>query len=316
MIGPGRSSRGGSLVRSRTVDSRPTAVGPLSMIRSIRPSRSARTCSARVGESRFDRLALGAAIGWPRPFDEAAGDLPGGTPHADRRLAGRHQVGDDRGPVQDERERTRPEPSGQGFRVVGPFGDAFPGLVDTRHVDDQRIDRRPSLGREDPRDGRGIGGDGPQAVDGLGREGDQAPAAAGSRPPRRARTGRGRSGSTTRTRVDGRCDTDRSARRRGRYAADQEGFFRSAGWASLLGEPGLVGRAERLVVLRPSPIEAAERPRRVAGQGVGGQERQGDGRIGVAGHRVGQACRGRPCPRSSPRWRSRRRGRRCRAGRR
>ena len=64
-IGPGRRMRKGERVRSRTVDSRPKEVGPLSRIRSIRPSRSDRTCSARVGESRFERLALGAASGWP-----------------------------------------------------------------------------------------------------------------------------------------------------------------------------------------------------------------------------------------------------------
>ena len=74
-IGPGRSSRGTGVVRSRTVDSRPRAVGPLSMIRSMRPSRSASTWSARVGESRFARFALGAAIGWPGPFDQAECNL-------------------------------------------------------------------------------------------------------------------------------------------------------------------------------------------------------------------------------------------------
>ena len=77
-----------SVVKSRTVDSRPMAVGPLSMIRSIRPSRSASTCSARVGEIRFDRFALGAAIGWPRPFDETASDLAR-REHALRRCHGR-----------------------------------------------------------------------------------------------------------------------------------------------------------------------------------------------------------------------------------
>ena len=39
--------------------------GPAVRIRSILPSRSHRTCSARVGESRFERLAVGAASGWP-----------------------------------------------------------------------------------------------------------------------------------------------------------------------------------------------------------------------------------------------------------
>ena len=47
-------------------------VGPLSMTRSIRPSRSASTCSARVGEIRFDEFALGAAMGWPTRSMRAA----------------------------------------------------------------------------------------------------------------------------------------------------------------------------------------------------------------------------------------------------
>ena len=38
-IGPGRSKRGGCVVRSRTVDSMPLIVGPASRIRSMRPLR-------------------------------------------------------------------------------------------------------------------------------------------------------------------------------------------------------------------------------------------------------------------------------------
>ena len=116
-IGPGRSSRGTDMVRSSTVDSRPTTVGPLSMIRSMRPSRSASTWSARVGESRFARFALGAAIGWPGPFDEAACDLARRErARATVSMTGRHDVGDDRRPVEDERERPRPESCGQRLR--------------------------------------------------------------------------------------------------------------------------------------------------------------------------------------------------------
>ena len=40
-------------------------------------------------------------------------------------------------------------------------------------MNDERIDRRPPLHREDPRDGRGLSGDRSQAVDRLGRECDQ-----------------------------------------------------------------------------------------------------------------------------------------------
>src|SRR5438128_1546727 len=62
---PGRRSRGGVVVRSRTVDSIPPGAGPPSRSRSMRPSRPRRTCSARVGESAVERLALGAATGTP-----------------------------------------------------------------------------------------------------------------------------------------------------------------------------------------------------------------------------------------------------------
>ena len=47
------------------VDSTPTLVGPPSTIRSMRPSRSARTCAAVVGETWPDRLAEGATTGSP-----------------------------------------------------------------------------------------------------------------------------------------------------------------------------------------------------------------------------------------------------------
>src|SRR5579875_3901042 len=61
----GRRSTGGVRVRSRIVDSTPTFVGPASSSRSIRPARSASTCSAVVGLVWVKRLALGAAIGTP-----------------------------------------------------------------------------------------------------------------------------------------------------------------------------------------------------------------------------------------------------------
>ena len=95
VIGPGRRIRGGSVVRSRTVDSRPTVVGPLSMIRSIAAveigqhmlgaggREPVRPVRARCG----DRLA--------GPLDQAAGDLAGGARARRRCLAGRHDVGDD-----------------------------------------------------------------------------------------------------------------------------------------------------------------------------------------------------------------------------
>jgi hypothetical protein len=47
------------------VDSNPTGAGPPSMIRSIRPRKSAMTCSAVVGETWPERLADGATMGLP-----------------------------------------------------------------------------------------------------------------------------------------------------------------------------------------------------------------------------------------------------------
>ena len=134
------------------MDSRPTSVGPLSMTRSIRPSRSARTCSARVGDSRFDRFALG-----PRsvagPLDQAASHVRRGHPQADGRLAGGDDVRDSLVAIQDEVSGPGQNRAARISAASGHSVDAAPGLLDIGHVDDQRIDGGSSLGREDPRDG-------------------------------------------------------------------------------------------------------------------------------------------------------------------
>ena len=80
--------------------------------------------------------------------------------------------------------------SARRLRRRGPFGDAVAGLRDARDMDDHAVDRRPSLGREDPRDRRGLGGDRPQAVDRLGRERDQPALSQDLAPPGRVRPGR------------------------------------------------------------------------------------------------------------------------------
>ena len=173
VIGPGRSILGRSPVKSRTVDSRPIDVGPLSMTRSISPSRSASTWSARVGEIRFDRFALGAAMGWSDSLDQAAGHRADRCPQGDGVRPGGDHVGDDGATIEHQRERARPEASGQPLGVLGPILHAVAGLGNAGNMDDQRIDRGPPLDRKDPRHGFGSGGDGPQAVDRFGREGDQ-----------------------------------------------------------------------------------------------------------------------------------------------
>ena len=62
---PGRNRTGRSPASESTVDSMPTRVGPPSRIRSTASPKPRRTCSAVVGESRVNRLALGAAMGTP-----------------------------------------------------------------------------------------------------------------------------------------------------------------------------------------------------------------------------------------------------------
>ena len=48
------------------VDSTPSGAGPPSMMRSMRPRKSASTCAAVVGETCPERLAEGATIGPPK----------------------------------------------------------------------------------------------------------------------------------------------------------------------------------------------------------------------------------------------------------
>ncbi len=60
---PRRKRRGGDEATSTIADSIPKPVGPPSRMSSTCLPRLAATCAAVVGETPFDRLALGAAIG-------------------------------------------------------------------------------------------------------------------------------------------------------------------------------------------------------------------------------------------------------------
>ena len=62
---PGRSTVGGSVVVSTTVDSSPTSVSSDTMMAETRPIISSITCSLFVGLGRPEILALGAAMGTP-----------------------------------------------------------------------------------------------------------------------------------------------------------------------------------------------------------------------------------------------------------
>src|SRR3989304_9545491 len=62
-IPPGRKICGGLIVKSKTVDSTPTVVGPASKTASMCLSKSSKTCCAVVGLGLPAMFPLGAAIG-------------------------------------------------------------------------------------------------------------------------------------------------------------------------------------------------------------------------------------------------------------
>ena len=132
----GAARRRGRRPRS---NSTPTGVSPPSSIASIRPSRSSRTWLARVGLTRPERLAEGAATGRPtRPAAPARAD---GRAPAGRRSAGRRGRG---------RRRACPDAAGT-TRVRGPGQNAS-----ARRGPAHR--RRPRAApRPDPPDGRSAG---------------------------------------------------------------------------------------------------------------------------------------------------------------
>ena len=172
---PGRSSIG-SPRQATMVDSRPTGVGPPSRIRSTRPSRSASTCCAVVGETWPERLAEGATIGLPNAASSVARDRmrPARAP---RWCRGRRS--------QDRRPGSRAafgstSVSGPGQKAAASRSASHrtrasaPRRVGVRHMRDQRVEARPALGGIKPRDRLAVGGIGAEAVDRLGRERDEA----------------------------------------------------------------------------------------------------------------------------------------------
>ena len=145
------------------VNSKPCWVGPPSMISGMRPPRLVITCSARVGLIDPLALAEGAARGRP---------TVGGAPawwhervRGSRRSEGR--------PSQSRRCRHRTE---RNDKVSGPgqwisasasrFAENLPMLRRrrVRHVDDQRVEARASLGLVDSCHSLGIGRVGREAI--------------------------------------------------------------------------------------------------------------------------------------------------------
>jgi len=102
---PGRRTRGGCVVRSSTVDSMPTWDWPPSTMSGMRPSKLRADVAGVVGETRLERLALGAASGKPHSRIDRLDERMARPTHADRRAAGRHNCRGCPLPGQHERER-------------------------------------------------------------------------------------------------------------------------------------------------------------------------------------------------------------------
>ena len=125
--------------------------------------------------------ADGAAAVGGRPRDRPARRPDQRLGDRMRRRADRHGIeaggrqqrdGRTRAARQHQRKRARPEARRQPVGGVVPAHEMLRGLG-VEHVADQRIELRPSLGREDRRDRALVGGVAAQAVDRFRREGDQ-----------------------------------------------------------------------------------------------------------------------------------------------
>ena len=147
------------------------AVGPPSMIRSMRPSRSARTC---CGGRRRDVAGLVGRRRDHRPAEclqQVARDRMVRHAHRDRVEPGGREL---RHRATSRLGSTRVSGPGQNtpasrFAVASKACEPQRGAR-VGHMRDQRIEARPALGGIEPRDRRAVGGVGAEAVDRLGRE--------------------------------------------------------------------------------------------------------------------------------------------------
>ena len=150
----------------------------------MRPSRPRRTCSASVGDSSVERLALGAAIGAPTARSSASATGWAGTRTATvgppavvasgtAAFRGTTSVS---GPGQ-KRRASRSATSGHAAATCFT-------CCSVGNVDDDGIVGRAALGGEDAAHGGRVQGEGAEAVDRLRREGDQSAAAQHRRRPR------------------------------------------------------------------------------------------------------------------------------------
>ncbi len=163
------------------VDSTPTATGPPSTIRSMRPSRSALHMRGRCRRDMAGEIGRRRHHGTTERAQDRACDRVRGNADRDGLEAGgrefRHRaIGR---PRQHQGQRSRPE--GVGEREGG-FVETADGAGRSEIADmgDQRVESGPSLGLIEAGDRKGIGGVGPEPINRLGRERDQP--ALGERP--------------------------------------------------------------------------------------------------------------------------------------
>ena len=181
---PGRSSAG-SPRQATMVDSTPTGVAPPSMIRSMRPRRSASTCWAVVGETCPERLAEGATTGRPKAMrmSRATGWSGTRTAMLSRPAVARSataQVG-----AFGSTSVSGPGQSAAASRsAVASNCASFRAAARSRDMGDQRIERGSALGVIEARHRDAVLRVSAKAIDGLGRKGDEP---AGRKAARRGR---------------------------------------------------------------------------------------------------------------------------------
>ena len=170
--------RKGELVRSRTVDSRPS--GRRAAVEDqVDPAvEVVEDVLGQVGEMPFDRFALGAAIGLPGVRSGRRATSGDGTRSADGLPAAGHDVGDQARSRQDQGQAAWPEPPGE---LVAPRPASRRTQVRACRPRPawtiSGLNRGPPLGLEDPWPRPpGSVAIGAEAVDGLGREGHEAAA--------------------------------------------------------------------------------------------------------------------------------------------
>ena len=161
---------------------------PPSRISATRSPSSSATCAASVGLTRPERLAEGAAIGRPVARSKACATAWAGRPDRDRVEPGARQQRQAAvvATSQHEGQRPRPESRGRPASTTVENGEGL-GLGQRGDMDDQRVEARPALSRENLGDGALVGRIAAEPIDGLGREGDEPAGAqqrggAGDRP--------------------------------------------------------------------------------------------------------------------------------------